>query len=253
MGVTIKAGTQVFIDSLVLTPSADYTIASNSLTVTYAATSGPGAGSISKVCSFSSPLASYSGGAGLYYLAGQLNGNTAAALALAYTGDGASWTLDNTGTYMANYVNTSSSALNNVSIEEVTAVNSQKYYSKSTGDITLTSNWGTNTDGSGNNPPDFLESLNTYILSNISGGTHNAGEYWTVGGLLIIGAGIDLEIGSNTLTIADSLICNGTIGGAGSSTLAISSKAVSINFNAANNAIGNVVLDSNAGLTLLIL
>ena len=249
-GITIKSGTQVFIDSLVLTPSANYTISSNSLTVSYTATSGPGAASISRICTFSSPLTAYSGGVGMYYLTSQLNGNTGTNLALAYTGNGTSWGIDNTGSYAANYVSTSSSAFSNISLEGITALNSQKYYSKSTGDITLTSNWGTNTDGSGNNPPDFSEPLNTYVLSNISGSTTLLNN-WTVGGLLIINTGIDLEIGSKTLTLSDSVVCNGTIGGNGNSTLAISGRAMSLRFSTANNAIGTVALNNNSALTLL--
>jgi hypothetical protein len=248
-GMTLKSGTIVSIDSLALVPSANYTLTSNSLSLSYAATSAPGAASISRVYSFSTPLNAYNGGVGIEYAAADLNGNTPTALAIAYSTNGSTWSVDGTGTYVPNYVNTSGVAFTASALKSITGVNARKYYSKSTGDVTLTSNWGTNTDGSGNHPADFLGALNTYELSNISG-TITLANNFNIGGLFIIDAGIDLEIGNKTLTLGDSIVCNGTIGGNGNSILIIGGRAMSVKFNSVNYNLGTVTINSNAHLTL---
>jgi hypothetical protein len=54
------------------------------------------------------------------------------------------------------------------------------YYSKATGDLNLTTSWGTNLDGSGTNPPNFTTASAFYNIRN--GTTHTLGAAWTVSG-----------------------------------------------------------------------
>ena len=54
------------------------------------------------------------------------------------------------------------------------------YYSKSSGNLEITSTWGTNTDGSGVAPTDFIENGQTFNIRNNSSPT--IGAAWTVSG-----------------------------------------------------------------------
>jgi len=64
------------------------------------------------------------------------------------------------------------------------------YYSKSTGNLNLTSSWGTNPDGSGTAPANFTGNQCTYFVRNNAAPT--IGANWTVSGLgskIIVGDG----------------------------------------------------------------
>ena len=64
------------------------------------------------------------------------------------------------------------------------------YYSKSTGNLELTSSWGTNTDGTGNVPVNFTTAGNTFNIRNNS--TPTIGASWTVSGTgskIVVGDG----------------------------------------------------------------
>jgi len=64
------------------------------------------------------------------------------------------------------------------------------YYSKSTGNLQLTSSWGTSTNGDGDAPPDFTTPGNTYNIRNNA--TPTIGASWTVSGTgskIVVGDG----------------------------------------------------------------
>jgi hypothetical protein len=64
------------------------------------------------------------------------------------------------------------------------------YYSKSTGNLELTSSWGTNTDGTGNAPANFTTAGNTFNIRNNA--TPTIGASWTVSGTgskIVVGDG----------------------------------------------------------------
>ena len=64
------------------------------------------------------------------------------------------------------------------------------YYSKSTGNLELTSSWGTNTDGTGNVPVNFTTAGNTFNIRNNA--TPTIGASWTVSGTgtkIVVGDG----------------------------------------------------------------
>jgi len=68
------------------------------------------------------------------------------------------------------------------------------YYSKATGDPNSTSTWGTNTDGTGSNPTDFITNNQVFNLVNSNPGTMTAA--WTVSGTnskVIIGDGVTAQ------------------------------------------------------------
>ncbi len=55
------------------------------------------------------------------------------------------------------------------------------FYNKTAAtDLTLTSSWGANTDGSGSAPSDFISDNQTFIVTN--GSVHNITTTWTVSG-----------------------------------------------------------------------
>lgn len=81
-GFFIGQNTQVFIDSLTLLPSVDFTIASQTLTIS--PTPIPGTPpSIARVYSFTTPM-DFTGVAGFFYRASELNGNTESTLQLTH-------------------------------------------------------------------------------------------------------------------------------------------------------------------------
>jgi hypothetical protein len=83
------------------------------------------------------------------------------------------------------------------------------YYYKGTGALNSTSNWGTNTDGTGSAPPNFTNILCTYVIRNTSAVTLSSN--WTVSGLL---SGIVLGNSSSspvTLTIASGVTLSGAL------------------------------------------
>lgn len=130
------------------------------------------------------------------------------------------------------------------------AAPSNVYYSKSTGDLHNVLTWGKNMDGSGANPPDFGAGK-TFMLANRAVNYTMTAD-WTVGGILNIPGGSQLQIGGYTLSIAD---INGT--GQFNATVASnlivtqpSSSGTSLNFiNTANN-LNNLTISSGATTTL---
>jgi len=86
----IKAGTILGADSLVLTPSSNFTLSSNTLTVTPIAVNLAPAPSISRVYNFTSQV-SLTGTIQLYYQPSELNGNPEAALQYTDSAVGGTW------------------------------------------------------------------------------------------------------------------------------------------------------------------
>jgi hypothetical protein len=82
-GMYIKSGTTFITDSLVLIPSADLNLNNITISRSDTAVQGISGSSIQQVYNLSAPL-TFQGAAGIYYNTAQLNGNAAAALALAY-------------------------------------------------------------------------------------------------------------------------------------------------------------------------
>lgn len=81
-GFHIESGTQVFIDSLTLLPSSDFTLTSQTLSITSTPIPGTPPG-IARVYSFSTPF-DFAGTVGFFYRATELNGNSETTLQLAY-------------------------------------------------------------------------------------------------------------------------------------------------------------------------
>ena len=75
------------------------------------------------------------------------------------------------------------------------------FYSKSSGDLSLVTTWGSNPDGSGTNPPDFGLGK-TFNLANRNG-TYTLTNDWTIGGLLVNQTGNQLYINGYNLSIAE--------------------------------------------------
>lgn len=81
-GLFIATDTQVAINGLTMKPGADFTIASNSLTISSTPISGNPTG-ITKVYHFSTPV-TYAGNIGMFYQPEELNGNNEESLQLAH-------------------------------------------------------------------------------------------------------------------------------------------------------------------------
>ncbi len=111
-----------------------------------------------------------------------------------------------TGTAGKIYVGSSASGLTSAQLDQITfsgygaamqlgtgeIVPASIYYSKSTGNLELTSSWGSKSDGSGTAPSNFTSNGVSYIISNNS--TPTIGANWTVSGTgskIIIGDGIN--------------------------------------------------------------
>ena len=118
----------------------------------------------------------------------------------AYTSDGDSYYNNSNSNYKATFTVTGN------------------YYSKSTGNLDVLSNWGTSTDGSGSNPPDFTTAGNTFNIRNNA--TPTIGASWTVSGTgskVIVGDGtnsctLTLPSGSNVYSsVATDVSNNATI------------------------------------------
>ena len=69
------------------------------------------------------------------------------------------------------------------------------YYSKSTGNLEILSNWGTNTDGTGNAPTSFTSNYQTFNIRNNT--TPTIGANWTISGT---GSSVIVGDGSNACT-----------------------------------------------------
>ncbi|MEO7049330.1 MAG: T9SS type A sorting domain-containing protein [Ferruginibacter sp.] len=126
-GLTVIAGTTINIDNLVLTPSANLTIANQTITQSVTPSPGvPSGASILQVHKFSSPI-TFSGTAAIKYNAVQLNGNTEASLQIAYNpsiASGAFVTTSGSTTGAAGSYYVSKSGFSNVIFGQLTATSS---------------------------------------------------------------------------------------------------------------------------------
>jgi hypothetical protein len=103
-GLFIRSGTDVFMDSLTLTPNSDVTISNNNLHKSYLPEPGTPTGTIERVYSWSSPI-SISGVLGIYYAATELNGNNPALLQIVSSANLTSvMTSNSASTAYTNYV-----------------------------------------------------------------------------------------------------------------------------------------------------
>lgn len=106
--VFIQSGTTVFVDGLVLIPSANTPVSNTTLTMTTVSIPGlSGAQSIQRVYNFTNQLPNYQGVAGIIYDDAELAGNNESLLRIAYL-TGNTWTTDatgsvNTGTNFVSY------------------------------------------------------------------------------------------------------------------------------------------------------
>ncbi|NTW34116.1 MAG: hypothetical protein HGB12_16110, partial [Bacteroidetes bacterium] len=85
------------------------------------------------------------------------------------------------------------------------------YYSKSTGNLNVLGTWGTNTDGTGSAPSDFISNNCFYYIANRTVATLTAGTPWTVSGTnskVILGS---LSVAAITFTIPSTSAFTGTI------------------------------------------
>ena len=114
----------------------------------------------------------------------------------AYTSDGDSYYNNSVNNYKATFTVTGN------------------YYSKSTGNLDVLTNWGTSTDGSGSNPPDFTTPGNTFNIRNNA--TPTIGASWTLSG-----AGSKIIVGNGTNA------CNFTV----PSTFVVTSTATDVSNN----------------------
>ncbi len=127
-GLFVKTGTVMSVDGLTLTPSADMSFANNAITLSHepVPSSSSGNGSIQRVYLFAQPFG-YLGEAGIRYLSAELNGNTAAQLALMYkSSTTGQYGLANLNTISAEnlYVRGATTGTTPVSFTAFTAVNS---------------------------------------------------------------------------------------------------------------------------------
>jgi pectin methylesterase-like acyl-CoA thioesterase len=96
------------------------------------------------------------------------------------------------------------------------------YYNVASSDVSVLTNWGTSTDGSGTNPTDFSGANSTYLMSN-SGATLSAN--WTVSGTNAV---VQLGDGAtpNTFTIPSSYSLAGKVNVAAASTLTVQNTTI---------------------------
>jgi len=125
------------------------------------------------------------------------------------------------------------------------------YYSKSTGNLEVLSNWGLSSDGTGTAPSNFTTASMTYEIRNRSSAT--IGSSWTISGAntrLVVGDGTnatDFTIPSGlSLTLAGGLTNNSTISGDGKIVLSGSS-AQTIS---GTGTISNLEINNSAGVTI---
>jgi len=142
----------------------------------------------------------------------------------------------------------------NITVNVAACVNvGPVYYSKPTGDLHNLLTWGLNTDGSGANPSDFGDS--TFQLANRSSGLYSMTGDWSVGGIINIPSGSQLQINGNTLSLTD-LAGPGTISGSSTSNLAVigsNGGNVMLNFTGGSNTLNNFTVNrsgSGASATL---
>ncbi len=114
-----------------------------------------------------------------------------------------------------------------IGADEFTGVGPSNYYSKSTGNLNLLSNWGTATDGNGTAPLNFTSNNKTYYIRNNAAPT--IGAAWTVSGT------------SSKIVVGDGTnVCNFTIpsGFAVTGTIDVSNNATLTNQNNINPTLG---------------
>ncbi|HEX2682852.1 MAG TPA: hypothetical protein VHL77_02905, partial [Ferruginibacter sp.] len=113
------------------------------------------------------------------------------------------------------------------------------FYSKSTGNLNLTTSWVTNNDGTGNNPLNFTAPNQTFNI--INNATPTIGAAWTVSGS---GSKIVLGNGTNPInfTIPSGFAVTGTIDVAANATLTIQ--------NAVNPTLGTIGASSTIDYAL---
>jgi gliding motility-associated-like protein len=87
-GIYIKAGTILATDGLIINPSADLSLAGLSIEKSNTPLTGTTGSGINRVYDFSTPV-TFSGTLGVYYLAGELNGNAENLLQFVYKSSGA--------------------------------------------------------------------------------------------------------------------------------------------------------------------
>jgi uncharacterized repeat protein (TIGR03803 family) len=92
------------------------------------------------------------------------------------------------------------------------------FYSKATGDLTVKSTWGRNTDGSGTSPHDFGAGKK-FNLAN-RGSVYTLTTNWAVGGIINIPGGSQLQINGTTLSEAG-VTGTGSLTGSATSSLII--------------------------------
>ncbi|MCC6288183.1 MAG: T9SS type A sorting domain-containing protein [Chitinophagaceae bacterium] len=123
---------------------------------------------------------------------------------------------------------------------------SGEYYSKASGDLHNLLTWGTNSDGSGINPPDFSEGK-IFNLANRSGNYLMTGN-WSVTGRLVNPSGSQLKISGYTLSLAE-LAGEGTLTGSTTSSLVITGTAGAnfgnINFSSGGGMLKALTLNNN--------
>ncbi|RZK74628.1 MAG: T9SS type A sorting domain-containing protein [Pedobacter sp.] len=119
-GLFLKSGTVLSSEGLVLTPTTDLSITSNTLTKSSTSLYGDAGQSINRVYTFSNQI-TYTGSVGIYYLDSELNGNTASELAISYKNPSV------TVTETSSNVNTTTKLVtvnfSNTTIAQLTAVN----------------------------------------------------------------------------------------------------------------------------------
>lgn len=93
-GITVLSGTTFSFDGLALVPGTDLTISNNLLDHTTTPATSASLNSISRVYTLTSPLA-FTGSIAIRYLSGELNGNSEAAMQVAYNSQasGGTWTI----------------------------------------------------------------------------------------------------------------------------------------------------------------
>jgi len=120
--------------------------------------------------------------------------------------------------------------------------NQTYYYSKSAGNLELTTTWGTNTDGSGTNPSNFTNGGQVFFVKNrTSTSLTNNLTITGINSKIIVGDGTT----STTLTVPSNYVLNSTVDVANASNLVISNTTVpaigsvsdntTISFDAAGN------------------
>ena len=125
------------------------------------------------------------------------------------------------------------------------------YYSKPSGDLHNTLTWGLYIDGSGANPPDFGAGKTFMLANRMANYTMTAD--WSVGGILNVPSGGQLQINGSTLAVAD-LTGAGSLSGTTTSNLIvnqpITSGGTALNFTAGSNSLNNLGIASAATTTV---